>query len=98
MEKLKGFKAWILELFKDERKVASVKPVIAIMGAIFLNVTMLITAFSHKTIEPSMILVDAVMFITVAGMGADTVDKFSRRGRKSTTPTTPNNSEQLPNE
>jgi hypothetical protein len=71
------FKKWVIDLFKDERGATSVKPVIAIMGALFLCVTMVVNTFSHKEFLPSDILVDAVLIITAIGMGADTLDKFS---------------------
>ena len=71
------FKKWVIDLFKDERGATSVKPVIAIMGALLLCVTMVVNTFSHKEFLPSDILVDAVLIITAIGMGADTLDKFS---------------------
>ena len=75
-------KNWIVELFKDERGVASIKPVAAAICTIFLCVTMVINSFSHGDIKPSEELVDAVMFIALIGMGSDTFDKFSTRPRK----------------
>jgi len=77
-----NFKQWIIELFKDERKSTSVKPVIAIIGALFLCITMTINSFSHGDMKPSDNLVDAVMIITVIGMGADSLDKFSMKSKK----------------
>ena len=32
-----NFKEWIIDLFKDERGAISVKPVIAFIGALFLE-------------------------------------------------------------
>jgi hypothetical protein len=77
-----NFKQWIIELFKDERKSTSVKPVIAIIGTLFLCITMMVNSFSHGDRKPSDNLVDAVMIITVIGMGADSLDKFSMRSKK----------------
>lgn len=71
------FKQWLLDLFKDERKSTSVKPVIAIIGALFLCGTLLMSSLSRGGFSISSELVDAVMFITIVGMGADTFDKFS---------------------
>jgi hypothetical protein len=71
------FRKWVLELTKDERGSVSVKPVIAIMGALFLCVTMTLNSYSHSDFAPSPELVNAVMIITAIGMGADTFDKFS---------------------
>jgi hypothetical protein len=73
---LTQFKNWIHELTKDERGAVSVKPVIAIIGALFLCGTMLTSAL-RPDFKPSADLVNAVMVITAIGMGADTFDKFS---------------------
>ncbi len=73
------FKEWVIDLFKDERGAISVKPVIAFFGALFLCGTMLINSFSHGDIKPSADLVNAVMVITAIGMGADTLDKFTKK-------------------
>jgi len=73
------FKQWIVDLFRDERGSISVKPVIAFFGALFLCGTMLANSYSAKDIAPSDKLVDAVMVITAIGMGADSLDKFSRK-------------------
>ena len=78
-----NFKQWVIDLFKDERGSTSVKPVIAIIGTLFLSITMSINSFSHADFAPSDNLVDAVLIITAIGMGADTLDKFSApSGRK----------------
>ena len=73
------FKQWLVELFKDERGAISVNPVVAFIGAMFLCITMMANSYSSKEIAPSDKLVDAVMIITAIGMGADTVDKFSKK-------------------
>jgi hypothetical protein len=78
---MKKFIKWLTELTKDERGNVSVKPVIAIAGALTLCVTMLASGISHKEIDPSDALVDAVVIITAIGMGADTLDKFSLRSK-----------------
>jgi hypothetical protein len=74
------FKEWVIDLFKDERGAISVKPVIAFVGALFLCGTMLVNSFSHADFAPSPDLVNAVMVITAIGMGADTLDKFTKKG------------------
>jgi hypothetical protein len=79
-------KEWLLQLTKDERGSASVKPVIAIMGSLFLCVTMVIQCFTHLCSEPSAVLVDAVVIITAIGMGADSLDKFSFKNKVATKP------------
>jgi Flp pilus assembly pilin Flp len=79
-----NFKQWIIDLFKDERGATSIKPVVAFIGALFLCGTMLANSFSEAHFKPSEELVNAVMVITVIGMGADTVDKFTKKGNKET--------------
>jgi hypothetical protein len=74
-----NFKAWLIDLFKDERGVTSIKPVVALIGCLFLSVTTLLNSYSHGDIKPAPELVNAVMIITVVGMGADTVDKFTKK-------------------
>ena len=74
-----NFKQWIIDLFKDERGSTSIKPVIALIGALFLCGTMLANSFSHADFAPAPELVNAVMLITAIGMGADTLDKFSHK-------------------
>ena len=71
------FKEWIIDLFKDERKSISIKPVIAFMGAFFLCITLTANSFSHGDIKPSDALVEGVMYMTIAAMLGDTGDKFS---------------------
>ena len=73
------FKEWLIDLFKDERGTISVKPVIAFIGALFLCGTMLANSFSSKEFTPAPELVNAVMVITAIGMGADTLDKFTKK-------------------
>jgi len=77
-----NFKAWVIDLFKDERGSTSIKPVIAFLGSLFLCVTMLLNSYSHQDFKPAPELVNAVMVITAIGMGADTLDKFSFKGKK----------------
>jgi hypothetical protein len=77
-----GFIAWVQDLFKDERGSTSIKPVIALMGSTFLCVTMLLNSYTHEQFKPAAELVNAVVIITAIGMGADTLDKFSLKGKK----------------
>jgi hypothetical protein len=77
-----GFIAWVQDLFKDERGSTSIKPVIAFIGSLFLCVTMLLNSYTHEQFKPAAELVNAVMVITAIGMGADTLDKFSFKGKK----------------
>ena len=78
------FKQWIIDLFKDERRSISIKPVVAFIGAMFLCVTMTINSFSHEDFKPADALVEAVMIITAIGLGADSIDKFSHKKKEET--------------
>jgi hypothetical protein len=73
------FKQWVLDLFKDERGSTSIKPLVAFIGTIFLCTTMTINSFSEEHFKPADSLVDAVMIITAIGLGADSLDKFSKK-------------------
>ena len=77
-----NFKAWVIDLFKDERGSTSIKPVIAFIGSLVLCVTMLLNSYTHEQFKPAAELVNAVMVITAIGLGADTLDKFSFKGKK----------------
>jgi len=77
-----NFKQWVIDLFKDERGSTSIKPVIALVGSMFLCVTMLLNSYTHEQFKPAAELVNAVMVVTAIGMGADTLDKFSFKGKK----------------
>lgn len=75
-----SFKSWVIELFEDERKHTSIKPIIALLGSLSLCIIMIIDATMKGGFTPSTSLIDAVMIITSIGMGADSLDKFSFRG------------------
>jgi ATP/ADP translocase len=74
-----NFKQWIIDLFKDERGSTSIKPVVALIGTLFLCGSMLAGALSHQEFKPAAELINAVMVITAIGMGADTLDKFTKK-------------------
>ena len=67
------FKEWVIDLFKDERGSISVKPVIALLGAIALAVVLI-----GKIAVPDN-SINAVMVLTIAAIGGDTADKFSKK-------------------
>jgi hypothetical protein len=77
--KIMNFKQWIVDLFKDERGSTSIKPVVAFIGTLFLCGTMTANSFSEEHFKPADSLVDAVMIITAIGLGADSLDKFSKK-------------------
>ena len=74
-----NYQQWIIDLFKDERGSTSIKPVVAFIGTLFLCGTMTANSFSHEDFKPADSLVDAVMIITAIGLGADSLDKFSKK-------------------
>ncbi len=81
-----NFKEWIVDLFKDERGATSIKPVIALIGTLFLCGTMVANSLLQKEFAPSDTLINAVMIITGIGMGADTMDKFTAKKNSTDTP------------
>jgi hypothetical protein len=66
-------------LFKDERGSTSIKPLVAFIGTLFLCGTMTANSFTEEHFKPADSLVDAVMIITAIGLGADSLDKFSKK-------------------
>ena len=52
------FRQWIVDLFKDERGSTSIKPVVALLGAFFLCLTMTANSFSEDRFKPSDKLVE----------------------------------------
>jgi hypothetical protein len=79
-----NFKQWLLDLFKDERGSTSIKPVVALIGTLFLCVTMTLNSYTHEQFKPAPELVNAVLIITAIGMGADSIDKFTHRPSNNT--------------
>ena len=73
------FKKWVIELFKDERGSTSIKPLVALLGTIFLCGTMTANSFSEAHFKPADSLLDSVMIITAIGLGTDSLDKFSKK-------------------
>lgn len=80
-------KQWLIDLFKDERGVTSVKPFIALLGVTALIIAMIINLVNHNTNTVDGNLIDAVVVVTVVAMTGDTVDKFSLTKKKTPEPT-----------
>ena len=76
-----NFKEWLIDLFKDERGSTSVKPVIAILGAVILFSMLVFDTITTKPVTVSESILYAVVTITAIGMGADSLDKFSMKGK-----------------
>ena len=83
------FKQWVIELFKDERGSTSIKPVVALIGTLFLCGTMTANSFSEDRFKPADSLVNSVMVITAIGLGADSLDKFSKKKVETSEPEQP---------
>ena len=75
-------KKFLKSLLQDEAGQQSTKRILAILGTLFLCTTMMITAFSHKTIEPSSELVSAIEVIVCVSIGATSLDKFANRTKQ----------------
>ena len=73
-----NFKQWIIDLFKDERGLTSIKPVIALIGAVSLCLTMEASAI-WPNFKPNADIIYAVVAITIASIGGDVADKFSHK-------------------
>ena len=73
------FKEFVVSLFKDERGAISVKPVIGMIGALTLCIFLVLTSYIKVDTKLLDNIINAVMLITIVGMGGDTIDKFSYR-------------------
>lgn len=76
-------KKFFKSLLSDESGQQSTKRILAILGTLFLCVTMILNSYSHEEIKPASELVSAVEMIVIVCVGATTIDKFSK---KSSTP------------
>jgi hypothetical protein len=76
------FKEWLIDLFKDERGSTSIKPVISLIGTTFLCIC---TTISNK-FHPADNLINAVLAITLAALGSDSLDKFSFKKKEEIQP------------
>lgn len=68
---------WLIELFKDERGVTSIKPIVAMIGMLVLCASLIIYLISGGVVKIPESIINAIMIITIAGMGGDSIDKFS---------------------
>lgn len=68
------------QLFLDERGSVSIKPFLAYICTIYLCVSLAFTV-AVPTTKPSDSIVNAIMMIAMACLGADTADKFSLKGK-----------------
>lgn len=76
------------ELFLDERGGVSIKPFLAYLCTIYLCFSLAFTV-AVPTTKPSDSIVNAIMMIAMACLGADTADKFSLGDKKHRKPQEP---------
>lgn len=69
-------------LLSDERGQQSTKRLLAILGTLFLCLTLTISLFIKTGGEPNREIISAIEFIVIACIGATTLDKFSHREPK----------------
>jgi hypothetical protein len=81
-----AMKKFFKSLLSDESGQQSTKRILAIIGTLFLCVTMMLNSYSHEEIKPSAELVSAVEMIVIVCVGATTVDKFSKKNTASNEP------------
>jgi hypothetical protein len=74
-------KNFFKSLLQDESGQQSTKRILAILGTLFLCVTMILNSYSHESIKPAPELVSAVEVIVCVCIGATSLDKFAI-GRK----------------
>lgn len=72
-------KNFIKSLLQDESGQQSTKRILAIVGTLFLCVTMSLNSYSHESIKPAPELVSAVEMIVCVCIGATSLDKFASK-------------------
>ena len=85
---LQKFLHFHYELFLDERGGVSIKPFLAYLCTIYLCISLAVTVVV-PTSKPADSIVDAIMMIAMACLGADTADKFSLGDKKHKKPIEP---------
>jgi hypothetical protein len=75
-------KNFFKSLLQDEAGQQSTKRILAMLGMVFLCVTMILNSYSHESIKPAPELVSAVEVIVCVCIGATSLDKFAARGNK----------------
>ena len=69
-------------MLTDERNSVSSKRIAGLICIICLNVTLIITSYSHGDIKPSDTLVNAVAALAFGCLGLTTIDKFTQLKNK----------------
>jgi hypothetical protein len=73
-------KKFLKSLLEDERGRQSTKRILAILGTLFLCVTIIINSCRKEGVEISGDLISAIEMIVIACVGATSIDKFSNKG------------------
>jgi hypothetical protein len=68
---------FLKSLLQDESGQQSTKRILAIIGTLFLCITMMANSYSHESIKPASELVSAVEVIVCVCVGATSLDKFA---------------------
>jgi hypothetical protein len=69
----------ILEIIKDEKDRFSSNRFIGVLSGLTLCISLLVSAFSHKSITPDANLIEAVVFICTSGLGFGMVNKIAEK-------------------
>jgi len=72
-------KNFFTSLLSNESGQQSTKRLLAMVGMLFLCVTMMLNSYSHQEIKPAPELVSAIEVIVIACIGATSLDKFSKK-------------------
>lgn len=71
---------FLKSLLSDERGQQSSKRILAILGTLFLCVTMIINSSREEAMQLSNELISAIEMIVISCIGSTTIDKFSYKG------------------
>lgn len=72
---------FIVDLFKDERKSISIKPVLAFLGSCFLFFALIRCVIKGCSNSFPDELINSISFIIITCLSADTADKFSIKNK-----------------
>ena len=72
-------KDFFKSILQDERGRQSTKRLLAILGTLFLCITLVINISVKGACTPSAEIVSAIEFIVIACVSATSLDKFSKR-------------------
>lgn len=70
---------FLKKVISDENETPSTKRIIALVGSLSLFVVFLFACFTQLSYEPSKELLTAIVTIICVGLGATSLDKFSKK-------------------